>query len=65
MIKEVVKLEEGKYKINDAVIVSNLDYEDDGVTYTIDYDENMIEEDEAGKLVDEFINLAIKRFIGE
>jgi len=60
MITGVVKLEEGKYKINDAIILSNLDFCEDGVSFKIDYDENMLTEEEANSISDEFINLALK-----
>lgn len=63
MITEVVKLGEGKFKLNDAVVIHNLDFDDEGVTFTIDYDENLLTESEAMEIAEEFINEAINSAI--
>jgi hypothetical protein len=61
LITEVKKVSQGRYMINDAVVIYNLDFTDLGVTYSIDWDEDMLSEDEAGALADAFINEAIEK----
>jgi len=60
MIRTVQKLAEGRYILNDGVVVSNFEFTDKGVAYKIDYDENVVTRDEATDLADEFIERAIR-----
>ena len=64
MITDVKKIKEGAFMINESVVVSNLDFTDDeGITYSLDYDENLIQEQEAFKLVDLFFNEVFKNYL--
>jgi hypothetical protein len=60
MIRSIKKLGESRYIINDGVIISDLDYEKDGISYKIDYDDSVLSANEAKELGDEFINAAVK-----
>ena len=64
MITDVKKIKEGTFMINESVVVSNFDFSDDeGVTYSIDYDENLIQEKEAFKLVDLFFSGVFENYL--
>jgi len=64
MITDVKKIKEGAFMINESVVVSNLDFTDDeGITYSLDYDENLIQEQEAFKLVDLFFNEVFENYL--
>jgi hypothetical protein len=64
MITDVKKIKEGTFMINESVVVSNLDFSDDeGVTYSLDYDENLIQEKEAFKLVDLFFSEVFENYL--
>lgn len=60
MITTVNKIKEGMYILNESVVIHNFYFEEEGLTYSIDYDETLITEQEAFKLCDEFIAEAIK-----
>lgn len=60
-IKEVVKVSQGKYKLNDSVVIYNMDFTDLGITFSLDWDENMISEKEATDLCEAFIHEAIEK----
>jgi hypothetical protein len=60
-ITEVVKVSQGRYKLNDAVVIYNLDFNDLGVTFSLDWDENMLSEQEATDLCEAFIHEAIEK----
>lgn len=65
-LKSIRKIKEGVYILNDSVVINNFNYEDDdGITYTINYDENIISEQEAFNLADRFIADAINNFYKE
>lgn len=59
MITSIKKIKEGKYVLNDSVIVSEFDFKNDHVQYKIDYDENEVNEQHAQDLADEFIMKAL------
>jgi len=63
MIHTIKKLPGEKFEINDALIVSNFDFDDEGVSYSIDYDEKLITQLEAEELAHEFISEALNTFI--
>jgi hypothetical protein len=64
MISDVKKIKEGTFMINESVIVSNIDFSDDeGVIYSLDYDENLIQEQEAFKLVDLFFSEIFENYL--
>ena len=60
MIKEVKKVQRGKYILNDAVVVYNIDFNDFGITYSVDWDENILEEAEAMAVAEAFFSEAVK-----
>jgi len=55
MLTSIKKIAEGRYMLNDSVIISELDYGTDGVSYKIDYDEHLLTESEVNKLCDLFL----------
>jgi len=60
-ITSVVKMEGDSYKLNDAVIIENIDYTDDGmIHYKMHWDENKTTEEAAQSLISNFFNTAIK-----
>ena len=64
MITDVKKIKEGAFMINESIVISNLDFTDDeGITYSLDYDENLIQEQEAFKLVDLFFNEVFENYL--
>jgi len=63
MIHDVQKLNEGRFLINNSVVISEFEYEDEGVSYKLDYDENITNESDAIKLCEEFINQSIENFL--
>jgi len=53
---EKVEIEPGKkFIVNESVIIYNLDVGDDGITYSINWDEDLIDEKQAFKLADQFM----------
>lgn len=65
MITTVNKIKEGMYVLNESVVIHNFDFEEDQISYSIDYDENTMSEQEAFKLCDEFIGSALSSYIEE
>jgi uncharacterized surface anchored protein len=64
MIKNVKKLSDGKFLINDSVKVYGITVNDNGEIFCdIDYDETSMEESTAAALADELISTAIKSMI--
>lgn len=59
MITSVKKIKEGVYIINDAVIVSNITFSNNQVQYNMDFDNNLINNTDAGLLADSFIRDAL------
>lgn len=62
MIYSVTSPAEGEFLINDSVKVSNLKVEDEGVTYTVDYNEEDLTEQEAIDMVEEMLMTAIENY---
>ena len=54
-IDSVKKLAHERYIINDKVIISDFIFEDDNISYKIDYDEELIQEESATELANKFI----------
>jgi hypothetical protein len=61
MITHVMKITEGKYLLNEKVIVSDFNFVDDHVEYKIDYNEDEVTSEEAQKTADEFILTALRK----
>jgi len=60
MINSIKKISEGKYVLNGSVLIYNFDYADDGLSYSIDFDEENISKDQAEELSKEFISEALE-----
>jgi hypothetical protein len=63
MITKVEMLSEGVFKLNGAIIVSNFDFADEGVSYSIDYNEDIVTEYEANEIAETFIREALENAI--
>ena len=61
MITHVMKITEGKYLLNEKVIVSDFIFVEDHVEYKIDYNEDEVTPEEAQKVADEFILTALRK----
>lgn len=59
MINSVKKIKDGKYLINEAVIISGISFEDNHIVYDIDYDKELITHQLAEQIGDEFIMKAL------
>lgn len=60
-VEKVIKIDEGVFRINGCVQVSDLSYEEDGrFLANIEFDESQITEQNAEKLVNDFIVEAIR-----
>lgn len=64
MITNVMKIVEGKYLLNEKVIVSDFNFEDEHVQYKIDYNEDEISPEEAQEIADTFILSALRAAAG-
>lgn len=62
MIKSV-KIAQGRFIINDSLIVYDLDADEDGIKYKINYDETAITGGEADEIAAEFIETALNHYI--
>lgn len=60
MINDVRKLADGKYIINDSVVVRDITAEEDGFHYSLDYDDKLVTSDEANELGQEFFKEAFQ-----
>lgn len=65
MITHVMKITEGKYLLNEKVIVSDFNFVEDHVEYKIDYNEDEVTSEEAQKVADEFILTALHKAVNE
>ena len=63
MITHVMKITEGKYLLNEKVIVSEFNFVEDHVEYKIDYNEDEVGSEEAQKIADEFILTALNNAV--
>ena len=59
MIKEVKKMKEGRYLLNNSVIISDFDFGDKGVSYKLDWDEQLVSEEDAKIMGNEFVHRAV------
>lgn len=60
-VENVIKVDEGVFRINDCVQISNLSFHEDGrFLADLEYDETVITEEDAEKLVNDFIVEAIQ-----
>ena len=64
MITNVMKIKEGKYLLNEKVIVSDFNFADEHVEYKIDYNEDEISPAEAQEIADTFILSALRSAVG-
>ena len=58
MIHSVKKVAEGRYVLNDSLILHDIDYGDEGLTYNFSYDEKVITEKESQLIIEEFLSEA-------
>ena len=58
-ITKVKKIKNGIYMINDAVIISHIDFYNNQIQYNIDFDHNLIDNENAVLLADSFIRAAL------
>jgi len=65
MISDVQKLNTGRFLLNESVIISELDFQADGVNYKLDYDESMVTEKEASDIGDAFVKKSLDVVITE
>lgn len=59
-LKSIKKIGLGKYLLNDHIILSDLDIDDTGVIYNLNFNEMEVTEDEATRVAEEFITSALK-----
>jgi len=57
MIKYVRKVSEGRYIVNDAILIFDIKAEEDGFHYSLNYDEKVITENDAQLIGQEFFKL--------
>lgn len=65
MIYDVKRLSKRDFLINDSIKVNNLQFEEEGISYTLDFNENDITESEAKDLVEDFLLDVIKKHISK
>lgn len=63
MITSVTKQPKDTFLINEAVQISNLNMLEDNVTYDLSYDEELLTEQEAIEIAQEFILEAIENAV--
>lgn len=64
MVLSVKKIKDGVFEINDAVVISNIEgNEDNTVVYDLDYDEKILTEEESIELANEFIHRAVSEIL--
>lgn len=61
MINSIKKIASNKYILNDDIVIYNIDYENDGIVYSVDFDDNKLNESQATAVCEEFITEAIKQ----
>jgi len=57
-VTEVVKIDKG-YRINNKIIISDLDIDGENLTYNLYWDEEMIQEMDANQLANKFLSKAM------
>jgi len=50
------KINEGRFLLNNTVILSDLKYTENGVSYNMSYDEDIITKRESGEMVNYFMD---------
>ena len=63
MITSVKKLSDNKFMLNDAVIISDFDMDDKGVSFKLDYDESLVTEQEATDIGQTFVTEALTSYL--
>lgn len=63
MIHSVKKLPNDRFLINDSIVLYDLDFDDEGVVFKIDYDEKMISEAEATEISQKFVQDALENAV--
>lgn len=59
-LKNIQIAGDGKFIINDSIIVYDIELTDTGIAYSIDYDDKLYTKDYANAISEEFIQATIK-----
>ena len=60
---KIVKTDKGtKFIINDSLVVFDLDVDEKGIKYKVNYDENVITEGEANEIAVDFVEQALLHY---
>jgi len=64
-VKSVVKMADGMFKLNEHIIVSDINCDEEGVSYKMDFDESIVTQSECEEIVNDFFIEALNDAMNE
>jgi len=64
-VKSVVKMADGMFKLNDDIIISDIECDDDGISYKMNFDESTLTQGECEEIVRDFFFEALNDAVNE